>query len=398
MLPGENPHSLSIRHIRLENFRIYKSTKFTIDADLVIFVGSNGIGKTSVIEAIAMLSNLKSFRGVGDKELIRHGAFQYMVEVGYVNRGGGHKISMGFGSRGPADKKVERRMRFDGELVGRIGDFIGKIQTVVFAPGDVGILDSGPEERRRFIDIVLASLHSDYLQSLQQYKKLLKMRSAYFHKAVGKVDEKYIGALNRELVKYGSSIQDYRKNFLEEFEIIFNRFVASISDGRDYWKVRYLPSIAGGHDTQIYARVVEEARSNDLRYKQTTRGIHRDKILICNDNQNPRDDQGANESDICIIGSQGQKRTAVLALKMAQYEYAKKRTVEKPVLLIDDVLNELDLDRRKKFIDFLQDAGQAFITATDISALEDFIRQKKGAARIQVFRMNEDSLWVETPH
>ncbi|MDH4263467.1 MAG: DNA replication and repair protein RecF [Spirochaetia bacterium] len=386
---GDNPHSLSIQNIRLENFRIYKSKKFNIDGDLVIFVGSNGIGKTSIIEAIAILSNLKSFRGVHDKELIHHGSSQYMVELGYSNKSGLHKISMGFGNRSD-DKKVERRMRFDGEAINKISEFIGKIQTVVFAPGDINILDSGPEERRRFIDIVLSSLHTDYLQSLQQYKKLLKFRSAYFHKSGNKFDEKYITALNIELIKYGLKIQNYRKTFIEEFQIIFSNYIHSISNDRDFWQIKYVPSINNGHEMKVYQDSIHEARLNDIRYKQTTRGIHRDRIQICNDKN-----KNMSENDISIVGSQGQKRTAVLALKMAQYEYTKVRTIEKPVLLIDDVLNELDLDRRKKFIDFLQDAGQAFITATDISALEEFIYLKKGSAKIQIFRVDENSNWIE---
>ena len=392
MLSGDNPFSLTIEYIRLENFRIYQSKKFLIDGDLVIFVGSNGIGKTSILEAIALLSNLKSFRGVSDKELIHHNAFLYMLELGYTNQSGLHKISMGFGGRSHADKKTERRMRFDGEIVGKISDFIGKIQTVVFAPGDINILDLGPEERRRFVDIVLSSLHSEYLYSLQQYKKLLKFRSAYFHKAGNRVDEKYVNAFNLDLVKYGSLIQNYRKLFLDEFQIIFNKFVSSVSNGRDSWKIQYVPSIHDGHEIKTYQQSIDSALKNDIRYKQTTRGIHRDKIVICNNSI--ENIEKKIESDISIVGSQGQKRTAVLALKMAQYEYTKSRTTEKPVLLIDDVLNELDIDRRKKFIDFLQTAGQAFITATDISALENFINQKKGTARIQIFRVDENSQWV----
>jgi DNA replication and repair protein RecF len=389
MHSGDNPHSLLIQSIRLENFRIYPGKKFSVDGDIIIFAGSNGIGKTSILEAIALLSNLKSFRGVHDKELIHHGASQYMIELGFTNQSGLHKISMGFGSRGEFDKKAERRMRYDGEIVNKISDFIGKIQTVVFAPGDVNILDSGPEERRRFIDIVLSSLHSDYLQCLQQYKKLLKFRSQYFHKSAGKLDEKYVNALNIDLIKIGCQIQNYRKSFLEEFQVIFNRFINSISNGRDFWKIQYIPSINNGHENAVYQKALDDARAQDIRYKQTTRGIHRDKINICNENGN-----GINASDITIVGSQGQKRTAVLALKMAQYEYTKNRTTEKPVLLIDDVLNELDIDRRKKFIDFLQDAGQAFITATDISALEEFIRFKKGSAEIQIFRVDKNSEWL----
>jgi len=346
----------------------------------VIFIGANGAGKSTILEAISLMSSLKSFRGANDKDMIQHDCSRYLVELEYESISGMHKMSMGFGGADRNDK-TERRMRIDENSANRISDFIGHFQTVVFAPDDINIIEGGPGERRRFIDIVLASLHTEYLVSLQSYKRILKLRSACFYKAGGRADEKLVASMDHDLIKFGCIIQKTRNEFLSEFEGIFSRLVNYVSSGSDAWKIRYQPSIKDGNVSEKYRSAIESTRAEDMKMRQTTHGIHRDRILFT--------DQKSGENDISRVGSQGQKRTVVLALKMAQFEYTKKRKSEKPVLLIDDVLNELDIERRKKFITFLHDAGQAFITATDISALNDFINDKKETAEFQILYMDK---------
>lgn len=380
MSQGDFPHILQIKSIRLENFRSYQSKKIPIHGDIVIFIGANGVGKTSVLESISLMSNLKSFRGANDKDMIYHGSPQYLVELEYENYSGSHKMSMGFGGAGKGEK-TERRMRMDSQQISRISDFIGHFQTVVFAPDDINIVEGGPAERRRFIDIVLASLYTEYLVALQMYRKILKLRSACLYRPADRIDEKLVASMDNDLVKFGSIIQKHRETFIDEFQEIFSRLVEYVSSGSDAWKMQYQPSIAGGGFSEKYRLALENVRGEDIKTRQTTRGIHRDRILFT--------DLKSGENDITKIGSQGQKRTVVLALKMAQFEYTRKRKSEKPVLLIDDVLNELDIERRKNFINFLHEAGQAFITATDISALEDFIKNKKDVAEIQILYLEK---------
>jgi DNA replication and repair protein RecF len=382
MTSGESPSKLCIRSLRLENYRTYKSKKFNFDGEIIIFIGKNGVGKSSVLEAISLLGNLKSFRSATDKDLIKYGSNQYFIEMDYESKGAEFKLGLGFGKKSSTDKKYERRMRINSELIEKISRFIGKIQTVVFAPDDINIIESGPQERRRFVDMLLCTIHNDYLIALQNYRRLLKLRSAFFIKSGRNVDEQYLGSFDNEIVKAAVTIQGYRKKFASEFQEIFDNYISMISSHKDHWTIKYIPSISEGEDPVILKGTLLASRHDDIKYKQTTRGVHRDRILFVKDE--------GNLVDISKTGSQGQKRTAVLALKMGQFEYTRKRTTEKPVLLIDDVLNELDIERRKKFIEFLQNAGQAFITATDISALDEFIERKKNTSKIQIFKLDED--------
>jgi len=365
----------------MENFRIYESRKFQFDGDIVIFVGKNGVGKSSVLEAISILGNLKSFRAAADRDLIKYGSNQYFVEMEYESQGSKYKLGLGFGKKSPGEKKFDRRMRVNSEIIEKISEFIGKFQTVIFAPDDINIIESGPLERRRFVDMLLSTIHNDYLVSLQNYRRLLKLRSAFFAKSGRNIDEQYLSSFDIELVKSGATIQQYRKNFVEDFQVIFDNYVKTISSGKDKWSIKYQPSIEGGENPDVLKKSLINARLDDMRYRQTTRGIHRDRILFVNDEKNL--------IDISKNGSQGQKRTAVLALKMSQFVFTRNMKSEKPVLLIDDVPNDLDIERRKKFIEFLQDAGQAFITATELTALNDFIEQKKDSSKIQIFKLDE---------
>lgn len=377
--------NLRIKSLRLENFKSYSSKKINLNGDIVIFTGPNGAGKTSILEAIFLLSTLKSFRGAADKDLIRHGEKFYRLEMGYETANALQGIGAGYGDPNQSGK-VERRMQFNNESIPKISQFIGKFQTVVFAPDDINIIEGGPQERRRFTDILLSTLYPDYLVNLQNYKRLLKFRSSCFHKLGPRTDEKYIEALDVDMIRCAAVIQEYRKGFIDEFQEIFKELVQSISHGKDSWKIIYSPSVEGGQDRSVYAEQMRRNLASDIKVRQTQSGVHRDKILFLSPNEG---------GDIVKVGSQGQKRTLVLALKMAQYLFTQSKTRQKPVLLIDDVLNELDVERRKKFINFLHDAGQVFIATTDIAALKEYIEEKKLSVAVQIFNVGPDQSLTE---
>ena len=374
-----NTFPVRLTKISLQQFRNYKELEISLDAGIVFFIGDNGVGKTSILEAISIISILKSFRTNNEKDIISWGNGYYTIDISYSNKHGNNRLYVGYGS---TVSSRTRSLFFNRDRVEKISDFIGKFQTVIFSPNDILIVDSDPTARRTFIDMAISSIDKIYLQQLQLYKRILKMRSALLKNTPpNQYDPLYFMGINKELAKVGSYIQKMRSVFFEDFQIPFNNYVSEISNNKDNWILKYQPSIKNGEDETKYFESLEQGVSNDLRVKQTLKGIHRDNIIISSE-KNP-------DFDLKQTASQGQKRTAALALKMAQFSYARKKTQETPVLLIDDVLNELDVERRTKFINFLNDIGQALITTTDLLGLDQFIKEKKNQTSIRVFQIQE---------
>lgn len=357
-----------LTHLELTGFRNYESLKLDLDADIVFFIGKNGAGKTTILEAIGVAAILRSFRGGNDRDLIRFGSEYYTAKVYYTTQNSSHHQHVAFGNS-PAEngEKPTRRMSLNGEKILRSAEYIGRLQTVFFSPHDISIIDSGPANRRRFLDMQISTLFPGYYEALQHYNRTLKRRSALLKEGVK--NALYLEAYDKELTEYGLYIHTKRQDFLKRFQVPFGKYIRLISGGNDYWEIRYIPSILASSKNE-YLQALKKNIEKDIRYKHTTLGIHRDQILFVG---NP----SLEKYDLSKIASQGQKRTAALSLKMAQYELTRDIKKENPVLLIDDVFNELDEDRRNHFVEFLQEIGQALITTTEIHSLEQYLLERK---------------------
>ena len=375
-----NTSPIRLTKISLSQFRHYQNLSISLDSDLVFFIGNNGVGKTSILEAISLISILKSFRTNSEKDIISSGSSFYTIDIEYNSKIGKNRLYVGYGN---TTSSKTRSLFFNKDRVEKISDFIGKFQTVIFSPDDVQIVDSDMNARRSFIDMAIASVDKQYLQQLQVFKRTMKMRSQMLKTTLpNNYDPIYFLSINKEIAKVGSQIQKTRLHFFNDFQTPFRNYISEISDNRDNWALSYRPSISHGEDESIYLEALEKSISNDLRVKQTLKGVHRDNIYIIS--------QDKPNLDLKQIASQGQKRTAALSLKMAQFIYAKNKTQETPVLLIDDILNELDINRRTKFINFLNDIGQALITTTDIIGLDSFIQSKKESTSIRIFNIKQE--------
>ena len=378
--------------LELTGFRTYETLSVPLEAEAVFFIGQNGAGKTSILEAIGVASVLRSFRGGNDRDMIRFGNPFYSVTVDYSSAGKNSRQHVAFG-RDPSltQQKDARRMSLNGEKINRSSEFIGRLQTVFFSPDDIAIVDSGPAERRRFFDILLSSLFPGYYENLQNYQRTLKLRSALF-KSNSKPDNVYLSSLDKELAKAGNVILGRRISFIKKFEPAFQKYVALISGSRDQWRIVYRPTILA-QDERNYFQELEKNRSKDLRLRQTTCGIHRDQIAFLPEPAGSFEEQNP---DLSRIASQGQKRTAALALKMAQYELTREVRGERPVLLIDDVLNELDSTRRKHFIHFLHEIGQALITTTDVDSIAAYLAERKDI-RTLIYKIEDNHITLTNP-
>lgn len=386
MADSQNIQPVTIHGLSLANFRNAETAQYTFGNGLIFITGNNGAGKTTILEAIGLTSFLRSFRFALDREMIRFGSSFYRIETGFSVGSAKHRMSIAFG-RNPEDAKAAlvKKYMFDGRANTRAAEIIGRIPTVVLSPDDLRIIAGDHAERRRFLDLLLSMLYPAYFGALQQYQRALKMRSQALK---ARPDEGMLAAIDRELATAGVQILEKRRQFIPEFSAPFKENVARISAGKDAWKIDYHGDTRAVTTVEDYMAMLRERRANDLRLRQTTAGIHRDRIFFLSDGS-LRELQAAGNGtesalpDIRTVGSQGQKRTAALALKMAQFNYMQLKLGLRPVLLIDDVLNELDLGRRASFVDFLGNVGQVFFTTTDLLGMQDFLKNLHQTTPVQ---------------
>ena len=351
------------------------------------------MGKTSILEAITMASVLKSFRNARERDMIKWDNEFFSISVSYSTSAGEQKLHLGYGRHPQAESNAMlRSMSVNKQKVERIAEFIGRLPTVVFSPDDIDIIDTDPAERRRFIDMILSSLNSSYLEALQLYRRALRLRTEFFKKVMRKemkFDNNYLTSIDKELAKSGHFIQQKRAEFLSKFQDPFGRYVGLISGQKDQGNIIYEPSVKEAPTVEQYLNALKNARPKDVKMRQTTQGIHRDKIVFSSNKK-----EGL---DLQQIASQGQKRTVALALKMAQFDYTKSLTSATPILLIDDVLNELDIERRKSFILFLNEIGQALITTTDLAGIENYVKENEANFTVEAFEVqnSDDGLTLQ---
>ena len=339
-----------IKELKLKNFRNYKDLTIDFDERVNLITGQNAQGKTNLIESLYLSSMGRSFRTSHDGEMIRFGEESAYVKVN--------------AQREYVDTKVEillkngvgKAIRKDGCSVRKTADLLDNIVIVIFSPEDLKIVKDEPEKRRRFIDRELSQIKPAYYDAYMHYRRALMERNSYLKN--DKIEESMLDIWDEGLIKYGALLMKYRSDFVDELSDISGNIHFSITNGKERVVLKYDPDIdiAGDIGTQeeFISRQLVASRENDIRRGSTTRGPHKDDISFIIDNINVRN-----------YGSQGQQRTCALSLKLAELEIIRNETGESAILLLDDVMSELDEERREYLIRALTD-NQIFITTTDI--------------------------------
>jgi DNA replication and repair protein RecF len=324
------------------------------------FVGLNGQGKTNVLDAIYLLSFAKSAFTSQDSLNITHGEEMAMVQ-GIYNEGmseasplndGMMTISCGL------RKGVKKQFRRDKKDYPRLIDHIGLIPLVMISPSDQQLIDEGSDERRRFMDVVISQLDRKYLDCLTKYNALLKQRNALLKQyadAPAPPDD-LLEVLEWQMVEPAEYIFKARTEFFEAFKPYFAKVYAQISGSAEIPQLRYISQLQDRDLREAYVRT----RQRDLILGWTSQGIHKDDL-----------DMRLGEYPLKQVGSQGQQRTFVLAMKLAQALY-----IGKPILLLDDIFDRLDSERVERIVEMVQsdDFGQIFITDTDRQHLTDILK------------------------
>ena len=354
-----------LKQLSLLNYKNLAQIEFDFDAKINCFVGKNGVGKTNILDAIYHLAYGKSYFNPLAVQNIKHGEEFFVIDALLEKNGKEEKIVC---SLKKGQKKTIKR---NGKVYEKLSEHLGLIPLVIISPSDADLIVEGSETRRKFIDSVIATLDNTYLQLLIQYQKTLAQRNAllkYF--ALNQTfDADNLSIYNEQLSNSGQLIFEKRKQFLADFIPIFEQHHTNISGGNEKVALKY--------ESQLFEKdlisLLEESLQKDRIIQYTSAGIHKDDLIFEIDG-----------FPIKKFGSQGQQKSFLIALKLAQFEFMKKQSGELPILLFDDIFDKLDETRVQKIVTMVNDAvfGQIFISDTHAERTEIIIKETHQSYKI----------------
>jgi DNA replication and repair protein RecF len=332
-----------LARLRLRDFRNYGRLDAVFQPGLHLFLGNNGQGKTNLLEAIYILATLRSFRGAGGAQMICHERAGYFIGATVLSQAE-HEIRIYWSQQ-------RKTLHLDDRPVRLLSEYLGVFRAVIFSTDDLQLVKGPASRRRRFLDLLLTQTHPTYLPLLQRYTQALRSRNALLKQP--KQDEVALESFTLELIGTGNQLIEFRRAILPRIAPMVSRAYGSISAEAEELQITYRPSVKAD-----FAVELAQARLRESTLRTTSTGPHRDELLLLLAGR-PAEQ----------FGSEGQKRSIALALKMAQAAYLLELFGSPPVLLIDDIMGELDPIRRRSFMPLLHAAsqahGQVFMTATE---------------------------------
>ena len=355
--------NMELRNISLLNYRNLQEVNIDLSPGINCFIGSNGMGKTNLLDAVYYLSFCKSAVNASDSSNILHDAPFFMLQGCYQSGSGiESEISCGL-KRG--DKKQFRR---DGKLYDRLSDHIGTVPLVMVSPADNELIAGGSEERRRFMDVVISQYDKEYLQSLIRYNRALQQRNALL-RGEREPDGEMMSLIEEMMTEEALFINKCRRDFIDELVPIFTRFHNAITGGSEHVSLSYRSHLNEGNLPGLLCA----SRADDWRLGHTSKGVHRDELVMQLGGYPLRRE-----------GSQGQNKTFLVALKLAQYDFLRTKGGEMPLLLLDDIFDKLDSRRVERIIALVagEGFGQIFITDVNREHIDGILEQINGAYRL----------------
>jgi len=347
-----------LQQISVINFKNYAEAGLTFSEGVNVFTGNNGAGKTNLLDAIHYLSLCKSYFNPIDSQQIKQNADFFIVTGNFNKNGSQEAVACSVKKN---QKKQFKRNKKDYQ---RLADHIGLFPLVMVSPYDISIIIEGSEERRKFIDNVISQTDNSYLDELITYNKVLTNRNALLKVIgdTGRYDPSLLEVMDEQLVVSGSRIFEKRKAFMENFTEVFNRHYSFLSDDAEQVELTYESQLLQADFEALLKKNVERDRV----LERTTAGIHKDDLLF-----------SIHGMPMKKFGSQGQQKSFLIALKLAQYSFLYQQKGFKPILLLDDIFDKLDDLRVTKLMQMVSnhDFGQVFITDTNLPRVENIFNK-----------------------
>lgn len=350
-----------LKTLNLRQFRNYQDQKVEFTAAKTILVGNNAQGKSNLLEAVELLATLRSHRMTRDRDLVQEGSAIAQINATLERETGVTDLTLTLRRNG------RRSVALNGESIRRQMDFLGVLNAVQFSSLDLELVRGGPEGRRNWLDTLLIQLEPVYAHILQQYNHVLRQRNAFLKKTQDSLLETQNSELavwDAQLATTGTRVIRRRDRAIQRLAPIATAWHASISGSTEILQIKYVPNIPleDNHPEEVqqaFLAKIQQRAVAELHQGTTLVGPHRDEIELT-----------INQTPARQYGSQGQQRTLVLALKLAELQLIEEVVKEPPLLLLDDVLAELDLSRQNQLLDAIQDRFQTLITTTHLGSFD----------------------------
>ena len=358
---------MNITKIELQNFRNYRKKIFDNFSNLNIIIGKNGIGKTSIVEAIYLGSLAKSFKTNNDETMINNNSDYFKIKIYYYEYGIKKNLELFLDKNG-------KKTKINSKLQRRLSDFISQYRIIMLSPDELKLVKSSPSTRRNYLNIQISQLDKEYLYYLNNYNNLIKNKNDYLKKLMlnSNLDQRYLDILDDKIAEEGIKIYNHRKHYIElinkyindifkNFEINNNIYIEYISD----YKI---------NDKEKIVKELKKIRNKEINLGMTTFGIHRDDYEFIHNNNNSKD-----------YSSQGLQKLIVLAMKLSEVKIFVNEYNITPILLLDDLFSELDEKNRNKIFKSLDKDIQIFITTTDLKNINKRLLEKA-----KIYNLGED--------
>ena len=333
-----------IKKIYLENFRNYQHQEIVLNDNINVFFGNNAQGKTNILEALYFCALGRSFRTFKENELIKFNENISKIVIHYEKQNRENKIEISL------NKNSKKMIKLNDIKINRNSELVGNLNLVIFSPDDIIILKQAPALRRKFLDILISQLKPNYVHILSEYNKVLEQRNAYLKTK----NVETIEIWDEQLASFAEKIYEYRKMYIQKLQEKMEKIHPNLTNGKEKIIIKYK---TGFTNKEEFLKKIKYNLQNDLWKGYTHEGTHRDDFEI-----------SINDKTLNLYGSQGQHRTAILSLKIAELDIIKEEIGELPILLLDDVTSELDLERVNSIFNIVKDY-QVFITCTDINSI-----------------------------
>lgn len=360
-----------LKRLSLTNFKNYELNELELSPKINCFVGNNGVGKTNILDAIHYLSLTKSFFYNIDSISIRHGEDYFIIQGTFVKDEEEDNIYCAF------QKGRQKLLKRNGKEYQKLSDHVGRYPVVMISPADSALISEGSEERRRFLNKIISQYNAEYLESVLRYGKALQQRNRLLKdfRTSGKFDGDALTIWDAQLIKYGNFVFNERKILVNELVPIFRHYYSTISSEKENVELKYRSHLSEGS----FSDALQSSLNKDRLLEYTTIGIHKDDLVLEMDGYSVKS-----------IGSQGQQKSYLVALKLAKFDYISKKAGFAPILLLDDIFDKFDAERVEQIIRLVGNDrfGQIFISDTHQSRLQEILSSHKTYYRL--FRISEN--------